>query len=89
MTLIIFSFIQEKIHPVFNPLSANVEFIVCSALIGKIIKNSLNVFELGGNLLQNGTLHFAFKLNQSLEIVLQSNLHRQKTDVLRAWHLKG
>jgi len=32
---------------------------------GKIIKNVLRVFIRGGNLLQNGMLHFAFKLSQS------------------------
>jgi len=32
---------------------------------GKIVKNGLN-------LLQNGILHFVFKLNQSSEIALQS-----------------
>jgi len=48
---------------------------------GKIIKNGLRVFERGGNLLQNGILHFAFKLSQLSEIVLQSqNLSRRKTD---------
>jgi len=39
---------------------------------GKINKNSLRVFERGEDLLQNCTLHFVFKLNQSSEIVLQS-----------------
>jgi len=29
-------------------------------LTGKIIKNHLRVFERGGNLLQNGMLHFIF-----------------------------
>jgi len=39
--------------------------------IGKIIKNSLRVFERGENLLQNGIL-YAFKFGQSSEIVLQT-----------------
>jgi len=37
---------------------------------GKIIKNGLHVFERGE--LQNGIVHFAFKISQSSEIVLQS-----------------
>jgi len=32
---------------------------------GKIIKNGLRVFEREENLLQNGILHFVFKLSQS------------------------
>jgi len=39
---------------------------------GKIIKNGLSVFEREENLLQNGILHFEFKLSQSSEIVLQN-----------------
>jgi len=31
---------------------------------GKIIKNGLSVFEREENLLQNGILHFEFKLSQ-------------------------
>jgi len=43
---------------------------------GKIIKNDFSVFERGENFIQNGILHFLFKLSQSSEIVLQSwNLH--------------
>jgi len=38
---------------------------------GKIIKNG-RVFERGENLLQNGTLHFAFNSSQSSEIIFQS-----------------
>jgi len=38
---------------------------------GKINKNDL-VFERGENFIQNGILHFVFKLSQSSEIVLQS-----------------
>jgi len=34
-------------------------------ITGKIIKNGLGVFERGENLLQNGLLHFVFKLSQS------------------------
>jgi len=51
---------------------------------GKINKN-------GENLLQNGILHFAFKLTQSSEIVFQSkNFHRGKTDFSeRSLALKG
>jgi len=37
----------------------------------KIIKNDIRVFEGGDNLLQNGILHFAFKLSHSSKIVLQ------------------
>jgi len=39
--------------------------------------------------MKNGMLHFVFKLNQSSEIVLQSeNLHRRKKDFLKEpWHL--
>jgi len=32
---------------------------------GKMNKNRLSFFERGENLLQNGILHFAFKLSQS------------------------
>jgi len=39
---------------------------------GKINKNGPRVFKRGENLLQNGILHFVFKLSQSSEIVLQS-----------------
>jgi len=39
---------------------------------GKIITNGLHVFERGENLLQNGILHFTFKLSQLPEIVFQS-----------------
>jgi len=39
---------------------------------GKIIKNGLSDFEREENLLQNGILHFACRLSQSPEIVLQS-----------------
>jgi len=39
---------------------------------GIIIKNDLHVFERGQDLLQNGILHFVYKLSQSSEIVLQS-----------------
>jgi len=50
---------------------------------GKIVRNGFRffsfffsffsvVFERGENLLQNGMLHFLFKLSQSLEIMLQS-----------------
>jgi len=39
---------------------------------GEIIRNGLGVFEKAENLLQNGILHFAYKLSQSSEIVLQS-----------------
>jgi len=39
---------------------------------GKINKNRLSFFEKGGYLLQNGILHFEFKLSQSSEIVFQS-----------------
>jgi len=57
--------------------------------IGRIMKNGLHIFERGKNLLQNGILHFVFKLTHSSEIVLQS-LHRRKTVFSkRAWHLKG
>jgi len=38
----------------------------------KIIKNGLHVFERGEILLQNGILHFLFKLSKLSEIVLQS-----------------
>jgi len=38
----------------------------------KIIKNSLNIFERGENLVQNGLLHFEFRLSQSSEIALES-----------------
>jgi len=40
--------------------------------IGKIIKDGPSVFEREENLLQNGVLHFVFKLSQSSEIVLQN-----------------
>jgi len=33
---------------------------------GKIIKNGLNVFERGENLLQNGILQFVFRVSQSI-----------------------
>jgi len=36
---------------------------------GKIIKNSLSVFENGENFLQNDVIHFLFKLSQLSEIV--------------------
>jgi len=39
---------------------------------GKIIKNGLNVFQGGENLLQNGILHFVFRFSQSSEITLES-----------------
>jgi len=39
---------------------------------GKIIKNGHRVFEREENLLQNGVLHFVFKLSQPSELVLQS-----------------
>jgi len=39
---------------------------------GKIIKNRLTVFKRGGNLLQNGVLHFVFRFSQLSEIKLQS-----------------
>jgi len=39
---------------------------------GKIIKNSLGVFERGEHLLQNSILHFTFKLSQSSGISLES-----------------
>jgi len=42
---------------------------VGASYTGKIIKNSLNVFEREENLLQNGVLHFVFRLSQSSEIV--------------------
>jgi len=45
---------------------------LAQAKLLKIIKNYLRVFERGKNLLQNGILHFVFKLSQSSEIVLQS-----------------
>jgi len=50
-----------------------------------------NVFEKGENLLQNGILHFAFKLSQSSEIALLSpNLSRRKTYFFeRGLALKG
>jgi len=41
-------------------------------LTRKIVKNDLGVFERGETFLQNDVLHFAFKLRQSSEIVLQS-----------------
>jgi len=48
---------------------------------GKIIKDRLRIFEIGENLLQNGILHFVFKLSQSSEIILQSwNLCRRKAN---------
>jgi len=43
----------------------------CSST-GKSIKNGLDVFGRGENLLQNGILHFTITLIQSLENVLQS-----------------
>jgi len=39
---------------------------------GKIIKNGLDVFESGENLLQNGILHFVFRFSQLSEIALES-----------------
>jgi len=42
--------------------------VACSSCTGKIIKNGLRVFERGEHLLQNGILHFVFKLS-----------HRQKS----------
>jgi len=70
---------------------------------GKIIKISLSVFwkrrksatkwctTFCINLLQNGVLHFVFKLSQLSQIVLQrKNLHRRKTVVSeRGLALKG
>jgi len=38
----------------------------------KIIKISLDVFERGENVIQNGILDFAFRLNQSSGIALES-----------------
>jgi len=38
---------------------------------GKIVKNS-RVFERGEDFLQNGVLHFVFRLSQSSEIALES-----------------
>jgi len=35
---------------------------------GKIIKNGLSVFERGETFLQNGILHFVFRLSQLSEI---------------------
>jgi len=56
-----------------NPLSASVGYAAAVApSTYKIFKNGLCVFERGENLLQNGMLHFALKLSQSSEIVLQS-----------------
>jgi len=71
----------------FNPFSsANAEYTphdgvmssgwslvtVVAPRTGKIIKNGRSVFERGEKLLQNGELHFVFKLSQSSEMVLQS-----------------
>jgi len=44
----------------------------------KSIRNHLSVFERGESLLQNGKLHFLFRLNQSW-IALEKG----------AWHLNG
>jgi len=48
---------------------------------GKIIKNGLRVFERRENLLQNGILHFAFKISQSSEIVLQLEFKQTKNGI--------
>jgi len=50
---------------------------------GYIIKNSLRVFVRGENLLQNGMLHFAFKLSQSSEIVFQKSEFKQTKNGLK------
>jgi len=55
--------------PDMTPTSLEAAVAPCT---GKIIKNDLRVFEWEENLLQNGILDFAFKLNQSPEIVFQS-----------------
>jgi len=55
--------------------------VVVAPRTSKIIRNRLNVFEGGENLLQNGVFHFVFRLSQSPEIALQRwNLRRRKTD---------
>jgi len=41
--------------------------------VDKINKNGLSVFERGDNLLQNGILHFVFKLSQSSDKVRKTN----------------
>jgi len=51
------------------PMFSNMQFAAPVApRTGKINKNDLRVFERRKHLLQNGTLHFAFKLSQSSEI---------------------
>jgi len=55
--------------------------LIATVAPSKFIKNGLNVLERGKNLLQNGILHFVFRLSQLLEIALESyNLRRRKTD---------
>jgi len=45
---------------------------VVAPSIGKINNYGFSVFGRGENLLQNGILHFVFKLSQSSKIVLQT-----------------
>jgi len=45
--------------------------VTCSDRTGKTIKNGFNVFQRGENLLENGVLHFVFRLSQSSEIAFE------------------
>jgi len=69
--------IRFKIHS--NPWGTPIDQIIALYMtvtvaphIGKFIKNRFNVFERGGNFLQNGILHFLIKFSQLPEIALES-----------------
>jgi len=51
-----------------TPTSLATAVVPCT---GKIIKNSLRVFDRRENLLQNGILHFVIGFSQSSEMALE------------------